>query len=147
MYESTPLCTLDDLQDYLHPAFLAACEAQNPGLAGRKIAAASGEIRDLLKARYPLPWPEIPAILGHIAAVFAAYRTAGAITTLVNSEGQTENEWIPLQTEYKRADALLKDIASGKLKLPLSAVPDENGLEDPAVAVVTPAPIFNLDGF
>lgn len=142
-----PLCTLDNLTDYLHRGYLDACEAQNPGLAERLVASVSGEIEDLLRVRYPLPWPVIPSALRHIAAVFAAYRTAEAITSLVNTEGQTANEWIPLQTEYKRADALLKDIAKGTIKLPLEMANVAGEVEDPSVAVVTPGPYFDMRGF
>jgi phage gp36-like protein len=141
------LCTVDDLKDYLLAAFLEACEQQNPGLAERTITAVSGEVTDLLRRRYPLPWPEVPALVRYIAAVIAAYRTAEAITTLVDSEGKTENEWIPLQSEWKRATALLEKLATGKLKLPLTMAEDEDELEDPAVAVVTPPPLFDFTGF
>jgi phage gp36-like protein len=140
------LCTPDNLADYLLAAFLAAAEGQNPGLAERQIEAVSGEILNLLTPRYPLPWPETPSVVRYIAAVFASYRTAGAITTLVNTEGQTENEWIPLQKEYKRADALLKDIATGKIKLALDEVA-LGEFEEPSIAVVSPGPYFDLRKF
>jgi phage gp36-like protein len=142
-----PLCTLDDLKDFLLVAFLDACEAQNPGLAQRTITAVSGEVTDLLRRRYPLPWPEVPALVRYIAAVIAAYRTAEAVTTLVNTEGSTENEWIPLQTEWKRATEMLEKLSTGKLKLPLAMAADEDEFEDPTVAVVTGKPIFDFRGF
>jgi phage gp36-like protein len=142
-----PLCTLDDLKDYLLAAFLDACEQQNPGLAERTITAVSGEVTDLLRRRYPLPWPEVPALVRYIAAVVAAYRTAEAITTLVDSEGKTENEWIPLQNEWKRATAMLEKLSTGKLKLPLAMADDADDLEDPTVAVITPPPFYDFTGF
>jgi phage gp36-like protein len=138
---------LDDLKDYLLAAFLDACEQQNPGLAERTVAAVSGEVTDMLRRRYPLPWPQVPALVRYIAAVIAAYRTAEAITTLVNTEDKTENEWIPLQNEWKRATAMLEKIATGKLKLPLAMEEDEEGLEDPEVAVVSPPPLFDFSNF
>jgi hypothetical protein len=63
---------VDDLKDYLHAKYLAACEKQNPGLTERTIAAVSGEVTDLLRRRYPLPWPEVPALVRYIASVIAA---------------------------------------------------------------------------
>jgi phage gp36-like protein len=142
-----PLCTLGDLKDFLLADYLAACEAKNPGLAQRTIGAVSGEVTDLLRRRYPLPWPEVPALVRYIAAVISAYRTVEAITTLVNKEGTTENEWIPLQKEWRRATEMLEKIATGKLKLPLAMADDADDLEDPTVAVVTGKAIFDFHGF
>jgi phage gp36-like protein len=142
-----PLCTLDDLKDFLLAAFLEACEAQNPGLAGRTITAVSGEVTDLLRRRYPLPWPEVPALVRYIVAVIAAYRTAEAVTTLVSTEGSTDNEWIPLQKEWRRATEMLEKISTGKLKLPLTMADDADDYEDPTVAVVTGKPLFDFRGF
>ncbi|MDR1398108.1 MAG: DUF1320 domain-containing protein [Desulfarculales bacterium] len=141
------LCTTDNLKDYLLAAFLDACEQQNPGLAERTIAAVSGEILDMLSRRYPLPWPMVPALVRYIAAVMAAYRTAEAVTTLVSSEASTDNEWIPLQKEWKRATEMLEKLATGKLKLSLDAAEDADDYEDPSVAVVTGKPIFDFRGF
>ncbi|MDR2055664.1 MAG: DUF1320 domain-containing protein [Desulfovibrio sp.] len=142
-----PLCTVDDLKDYLHAGYLAACEKQNPGLAERTIAAVSGEVTDMLRRRYPLPWPEVPALVRYVAAVIAAYRTVEAITTLVSTEGTTENEWIPLQNEWKRATEMLEKLSTGKLKLPLATADDADDYEDPTVAVVTGKPMFDFTGF
>ena len=142
-----PLCTLDDLKDYLLADYLDACEDKNPGLAERTITAVSGEVSDLLRRRYPLPWPEVPATVKYIAAVISAYRTVEAITTLVGSEASTENEWIPLQKEWKRATELLEKLSTGKLKLPLATADDADEYEDPTVAVVTGKPIFDFSGF
>lgn len=139
------LCTLSDLSDYLLQGYLDACEGQNPGLAERTIAAVSGEIADLLAYRYPAPWPAVPPIIRYIASVISAYRTAEAITTLVNTEGATDNEWIPLQKEWKRATEILDEIASGKRKIPL--IEENSDREDASVTVVTERPIFDFRGF
>ena len=139
------LCTLPNLSDYLLQGYLDACEAQNPGLAERTIEAVSGEIADLLAYRYPQPWPLVPPIIRYIASVISAYRTAEAITTLVTTEGATENEWIPLQKEWKRATDILDEIASGKRKIPLDEEIAER--EDASVAVVAPRPMFDFRGF
>lgn len=139
------LCTLADLKDFLLPGYLDACEEQNPGLAERTMAAVSGEVNDLLAYRYPQPWPNVPPIIRYIASVIAAYRTVEAITTLVTTEGTTENEWLPLQKEWKRATDMLKDIAAGRLKLPL--VEENADREEATVAVVSPPPLFDFKGF
>lgn len=139
------LCTPSDLSDYLLQGYLDACEEQNPGLAERTIAAVSGEVSDLLAYRYPQPWPHVPPVIRYIASVISAYRTAEAITTLVTSEGATENEWIPLQKEWKRATGILDEIASGKRKIPLDEVVEDR--EDASVAVVSPHTLFDLRGF
>lgn len=139
------LCTPQNLTDYLLQRYLDACEQQNPGLAERKIAAVSGEITDLLAHRYPQPWPHVPPIIRYIASVISAYQTAEAITTLVTTEGATENEWIPLQKEWKRATDILDQIASGKRKIPLDEVIEDR--EDASVAVVAPPPLFDMKGF
>jgi phage gp36-like protein len=142
-----PLCTLDDLKDYLHAGYLESFEEQNPGLAQRTIAAVSGEVTDLLRRRYPLPWPEVPALVRYIVAAISAYRTAEAITSVVDTEGDTENEWIPLQAEWKRATEMLEKLSTGKLKLPLATADDADDYEDPTVAVVTGKPLFDFEGF
>ena len=139
------LCSPSDLSDYLLQAYLDACEEQNPGLVERTIIAVSGEIADLLAYRYPQPWPRVPDIIKYIAAVISAYRTAEAITTLVTTEGATENEWIPLQKEWKRATEILDQIASGKRKIPL--IEEVADREDASIAVVAPCPVFDFRGF
>ena len=64
---------------------------------------------------------------------------------LVNTEAGSDNDWIPLQQQWKRCTALLEDFASGKQKLPLpEANPDR---EDASVAVVSPPPFFDFRGF
>lgn len=140
-----PLCTLADIQDHLLPVYTAACEEQNPGIAERTIDKVSGEITDLLAYRYPGPWPNVPQIVRYIASVIAAYRMAGGITTLVTTEGTTDNEWLPLQKDWRRATEMLDEIASGKRKLPLESLDEER--EDAAVAVMAPLPTFNFKGF
>ena len=109
------LCTRAHIIDLLHAGYVAACEEQNPGIVERTIA-----------------------------AVISAYRTVEAITTLVDTEGNTANEWIPLQKQWKYCTALLEDIASGKLKLPLEeSNPDR---EEPSFAVISRHPFFDLRG-
>ncbi|WP_337441251.1 phage protein Gp36 family protein, partial [Desulfovibrio sp.] len=108
------------------------------------IEAVSGEIGDALSYRYPQPWPYVPEIVRYIAAVTSAYRVVEAITSLVDTEQSGDNEWIPLQKQWKYCMDLLDQIARGKLKLPLEETnPDR---EEASVAVFSRQPFFDLRG-
>lgn len=138
------LCSREHIVDLLHAKYVEACEKQNPGLVERTIEAVSGEIGDALSYRYPQPWPYVPEIVRYIAAVTSAYRVVEAITSLVDTEQSGDNEWIPLQKQWKYCMDLLDQIAKGKLKLPLEETnPDR---EEASVAVVAPRPFFDLRG-
>lgn len=143
---SVPLCSPADLRDLLLEDYLAACEAKNPGLTGRTIEAVSGEVRDMLAYRYPQPWAKVPGIVRYIASVISAYRVAEAITSLVDSESSADNQWIPLQKQWKYCTGLLEDIKNGKTKLD-DLEEAHKDREDPSVAVVAPKPLFDLSGF
>lgn len=139
------LCERKHILDLLLDKYVAACEEQNPELVERTIEAVSGEIGDALSYRYPQPWPYVPEIVRYIASVIAAYRVVQAITSLVTSEASSDNEWIPLQKQWKYVTELLDDIIRGKLKLPLDEIhPDR---EEASVAVVSRKPIFDLRRF
>lgn len=138
------LCSREHIVDLLHAKYVEACEKQNPGLVERTIEAVSGEIGDALSYRYPQPWPYVPEIVRYIAAVTSAYRVVEGITSLVDTEESGDNEWIPLQKQWKYCMDLLDQIAKGKLKLPLEETnPDR---EEASVAVVAPKPFFDLRG-
>ena len=138
------LCTREDIVDLLDAKYVEACEKQNAGIVERTIEAVSGEVSDALSYRYPQPWPYVPELVRYITAVISAYRVVEAITSLVDTEASSANEWLPLQKQWKYATDLLEDIVSGKQKLPLSeANPDR---EDPTFAVVSRPPLFDLRG-
>ena len=138
-------CTRNQITDLLLVDSVEACEGKNPGLVERTIEAVSGEIATVLSYRYPQPWPMVPELIRYIASVISAYRVVEAITTLVDSESEVGNEWVPLQKQWKYCTDLLKDIRDGKLKLPLDeANPDR---EEPTFAVVSPKPFFDFRGF
>ena len=119
------LCRREHIIDLLHAKYVAACEEQNPGLVERTIEAVSGEVSDALSYRYPQPWPYVPELVRYITAVISAYRVVEGITSLVDTEASSDNEWLPLQKQWKYCTDLLEDIVSGKQKLPLSeANPD-----------------------
>ena len=138
------LCERQNITDLLHVKYVEACERQNPELVERTIAAVSGEIGDMLSYRYPQPWPYIPELIRYCCAVISAYRIVEAITSLVDTEDGRDNEWLPLQKQWKEVLNLLEDIAKGRLKLPLEeANPDR---EEASVAVVSRKPFFDLRG-
>nr|DAD78577.1 MAG TPA: Protein of unknown function (DUF1320) [Myoviridae sp. ctA1z6] len=138
------LCDRAAIVDLLHVKYVEACEKQNPGIVERTIEAVSGEVGDALSYRYPQPWPNVPELVRYIAAVTSAYRVVEAITSLVDTEAGSDNEWLPLQKQWKYCTDLLNRIAAGKLKLPLGeAHPDR---EEPSFAVVTRPPLFDLRG-
>ena len=138
------LCGREHIIDLLHVKYVEACEKQNPGLVERTIESVSGEIGDALSYRYPQPWPYVPELVRYIAAVISAYRVVEAITTLVDTEASSDNEWIPLQKQWKYVTDLLEDIVRGRLKLPLDE--DNPDREEASVAVVTSKPFFDLRG-
>lgn len=138
------LCGRADVLDLMHPTYVAACEGENSGLVERTLKAVSGEVGDALSYRYPQPWPQVPELVRYIAAVISAYRVVGAITSVMDTEASSDNEWLPLQKQWKYATGLLEDIVSGKQKLPLSEANSDR--EDPTFAVVSRPLLFDLRG-
>ncbi len=138
------LCQASHITDLLLPKYAQACEKLNPGLVDRVIDEVSGEVGDALSYRYPQPWPYVPELVRYIAAAIGAYRVVGAITSLMKTEAQSENEWIPIQKQWKYATELLENIVRGRQKLPLEEVnPDR---EDAGVAVMSRPHLFDLRG-
>lgn len=132
------------ITDLLLVNYVAKCEEINPGIVERTIADVSGEVESRLQRRYPQPWPYVPEIIRYIASVIAAYRIVENITSLVATEASSENEWIPLQKQWKHAEELLDDLVKGKTSLEFEAV-DER--EEPSIAVVSPKKQFDWRGW
>lgn len=139
-------CTRQQLQSFLLEDYLAAVDEKTPHVVDVVMGEVSAEIDSALGRRYVTPFDPVPELVRYVAAVLAAYRVAGSLTSLVDTEGSTENPWLPLQREWKRATALLDDIATGRRKLPLPAVTLEDDVEEPSIAVVTRPPLFDLRG-
>jgi len=138
-------CTRGHILDLLYEPFVSKAEELNPGLVERTVCDVSGEVADLLSYRYPQPWPHVPELIRYITAVIAAYRVVEAITTLVDTESSSDNEWLPLQKQWEYCRELLDDLAKGKLKLPFE---DEFAdREEPSVAVISGGRGFDLRGF
>ena len=131
-------CTPEDLESYVLPAYMVSAEELRPGVRGRHIGHVSAEIDDALAPRYRTPLDPVPATVRRVCAVLAAYRVIGEITTIVTEEGTTKNEWIPLQSLVKQAQADLAAMRSGTSGYGL----DGHELVDQAVVVVSGQPIF-----
>ncbi len=141
-----PYARPDHVTDLILKEVAQAAEALNDDLVERCLADATGEVSSLLAIRYPQPFNPVPEIIRWITSVIAAWRVVGAITSLMDTEAASDNQWLPIQTQYKKAWALLDDLAKGRLKLPA-----EDGLdpdrETPHAAVISPGPYFDLKGF
>lgn len=139
-------CQRTDLTDYLLEAYLTAADEQTPGIVDKSIANVGREIDDALRARFVLPLSEVPGTLTRIAAVIAAYRIVGSITSMMASEGGSSNEWIPLQTQYKQAVKELELIRTGSLNIGLVELGEAPRNDDDMVVITRPK-TFDLRGF
>lgn len=139
-------CTRQQLQSFLLEDYLSAVEQKTPGITETVMDEVSAEIDSALGRRYATPFVPVPEIIRYVAAVLAAYRVAGSLTSLVDTEGGTENPWLPLQREWKRATALLDELARGTRKLPPPAVALDEDREDAGIAVISRPPLFDLRG-
>jgi phage gp36-like protein len=139
-------CERTDLTDFVLDAYLTAAEGQKPGVVEKAISDTTSIIDDALRARFVLPLSTVPATIKEMAAVIAAYRAIGSVTSIMKSEGGSNNEWIPLQTQYKQAMKNLELLRNGKLNLGLSELGQEpQGSEE--VIVITRKPVFDLKGY
>jgi len=139
-------CERADLTDYVLEAYLTAAEEQTAGIVAKTIRNVSGEIDDALRARFELPLIQTPDTLKRIAAVMTAYRVVGGITSLMNSEGGSNNDWIPLQTQYKQAVKDLESIRDAKLNIGLTELGQESR-SDESLIVKTKKPTIDMGGW
>lgn len=137
-------CTREQITDLLLEAYVDKCEEINPGIVERTITAVTGEVTGLLMARYPQPWPYVPKIVGYVVSVIAAYRIVQGITSLVSTEAASENEWLPLQKQWKYCTGLLDDWVKERARLEFAG---QNEREDAGIAVVSPPKTFTWRGY
>jgi phage gp36-like protein len=130
-------CTETDLKQYLLEAYIAAAKKKNAAVVDEQITRVSGQIDAYIGERYALPLPTVPEILNWAASVMAAYRVIGSVTTLVKTEGQTDNQFLYLQRESGRAIKTLEDIRDGKLQL-FPGTDDKERQDDHQVLVSAP---------
>lgn len=150
--QETPEQLLTDrnaIIDLLHIGYLEACEKQNSGIVERTISTVSGEVCDMLSARYQLPLPYVPKVIRYITSVISAYRIVQAITSLVSSEASSDNEWLPLQSQWKHCNKILADLVDGKIKLPLpeNEIILTDDKEEASFHVIAPSKTFDFSRF
>lgn len=131
-------CTEGDLADYILQAYLDKINEINPGVVARMLAGVSAEIREVcMSGGYDAGVDGVEsALLKRICAVCTAYRCVGDITTLMDTEASSGNEWIPLQKQFDCAQKELSQIREGKLD------PWPCEAEDAGISVAAPMPIF-----
>jgi hypothetical protein len=131
-------CTEADLKDYILEAYLDKLEEINPGICSRTLENVSAEILEAIhQGGHTIPETGYSAILKRICAVMTAYRCVGDITTLMDTEASSGNEWIPLQRLFEKSEKHLDKIREGKLDpYPASA----NG--DTGISVSAPDAMF-----
>ena len=139
-------CERSDLTDYVLEAYLSAAEEQTAGIVDKTIRNVSGEIDDALRARFELPLVQTPNTLKRIAAVIVSYRVVGGITSIVTAEGGSNNDWVPLQTQYKQAIKDLESIREAKLNIGLTELGQESRTDD-SLIVKTKKPVIDMRGW
>lgn len=139
-------CERADLTAYVLDAYLTAAEEQTSGIVNETMNNVAGEIDDALRARFVLPLATVPETLKRIAAIITAYRIVGAITSLMASESGSNNEWIPLQTQYKQAVKDLEAVRTGNLSLGLQELGEET-IDTEDTIVITPKRKFDMRGW
>ena len=142
----TPYASPRHVTDLILAEVASAAEALNDDLVARCLDDATGEVSSLLAARYRQPFSPVPQIIRWITSVIAAWRVVGAITSLMDTEAATDNQWLPIQTQYKRAWELLEELAKGRIKLPAADGTDPDR-EKAHAAVVSPGDYFDMSGF
>ena len=141
-----PYCQDRHVTDLILTQVATAAEALNSDLVERAMADATAEVSSLLSCRYRQPFEPVPAIIRWITSVIAAWRVVGAITSLMDTEASSDNQWLPIQKQYNRAWDLLEQLAAGRIKLGQADEGDPDR-EKPHAAVVAPKPIFDLSKF
>lgn len=132
-------CTPTNLNDYVLAQYLAKVEELNPGSVTRHISQVSSEIDEaLLVGGYTQPTENNSALLTRVCAVMSAWRCIGQITSLMDTEAASENEWLPLQRLNTRCEKELDRIREGKL----DPVPDNSSTDDCGIEVSAPEAIF-----
>jgi len=142
----SPYAAPEHVTDLILAAVADAAEALNADLVARCLDQATAEIASLLGRRYRQPFSPVPGIIRWITSVIAAWRVVGAITSLMDTEAASDNQWIPIQKQYNRAWDLLEDLAAGRQKLAVDELIDLDR-ETPHAAVVTRDDYFDMSKF
>jgi hypothetical protein len=135
-------CTALDLEDYLLGDYLAKIEELSAGSVDRHITNVSAEITEaLLQGGWEIPETGSSATLKRICAVMCDWRLVGEITSLMDTDASTQNEWLPLQKLNARAEKDLDLVRSGKL----DPFPGDVGGVSGVIEVSAPDRIFTQD--
>lgn len=139
-------CTAENLEDYVLAAYLDKAEEVNPGIVGRTIAAVSSEILEAVaQGGHAVPDGQDSALLRRICAVISSYRTIGDITTLMDTEASSGNEWLPLQKLFDGAVKDLGLVRNGKLDPYPDIDTEDTSLGDTGISVSAPPAMFGHD--
>jgi phage gp36-like protein len=137
-------CTESDLSPYLLQAYITAAKASNSTIVDDHITRVSEQVDAYIGERYELPLSSVPGILNWTASIMVAYRVLGSVTSLVNNESSSDNDFVYLQGEYKRAIKTLEEIRDGKVEL-FPGSDEEELQDDHSVSVSTPPRRFTDD--
>lgn len=139
---TTLFCAETDLPEYILEAYLEKIEDINFGTTKRTIRSVSGEITEaILQGGYTIPDNPESATLKRICAVMTAFRIVGEITSLMDTEASSGNEWLPLQKLHASSEKDLGLIRTGRL----DPFPVKTEDEDTGISVSAPKPIFGPD--
>ena len=138
-------CSASDVADWVFQAYLDAAENQAPGILERSMAAVAREIDEALAGRFVLPLTVVPETIRRISAVLAGYRSLGGITSLVATEGGTNNEFLYIQRLATQAQKELDSLRAGKLDNMLAEAGAEPVSDSGSVLVQTAPRIFGPD--
>ena len=134
-------CTQADLIEYILETYLDKIEEINYGIIDRTINNVSAEITEAIhQGGYDIPETGDSATLKRICAVMTAWRCVGGITSLMDTEASSDNEWLLLQKLYNRSEKDLDKIRAGNLDpWPVRNDPDSG------ISISAPKPIFGPD--
>lgn len=139
-------CTTADLAEYVLQAYLDKLEELSPGLLDKNISSISEEIDDVLRPRYKLPLKGVPGTLRRIAAVLASYRSIGAITSLMDTDAGSDNQFLYIQDMVRQARKELELVRDGKIDLGLSLLGEEE-VSPGGISVKSPKKHYDLTGY
>lgn len=133
-------CTSSDLGDYILQGYLDKVEEIDPGSIDRILKKVCAEAREAcLQGGYEPSEPGTSsALLKRVCAVITSYRSVSKITSLVDTEASSGNEWLPLQKQFNQAQKDLDKIREGKL----NPWPET---EASGISVCAPSPMFGPD--
>lgn len=111
-------CTRSDLTAHVLEDYLTAADDQAEGTVATAISNVEYEMTEaLVSGGYTVTADSVPATVKRVCSVIAAYNSISAITSLITSESSSENEFLPLQRKFERAEKVMDQIREGKIRL------------------------------